>query len=101
MLDKFFTAFLKLFWQATYWCDDHRRVTLGIVCFLIGASVATAVFAVDTSKDVAIEIECNVKLKTCVVKESDLMLLGERYNAALAEIRKLRAGKCHSWQMDT
>ena len=101
MFDKFCTAALKRFWQATYWCDDHRKFTLGVVCFLIGASVATAVFAVDIEKDVAIEIECSAKTKTCTVKESDLHILGERYNAAIAEIKKLRARKCQSWQQDT
>lgn len=96
-----FEKIVKWYWKVIDWCDDHRRVTLGVVCLLIGFSLATAVFAVDIEKDVEFEIECNAKLKTCVVKERDLMMLGERYNAAINEIKKLRAHKCRSWQLDT
>ena len=77
------------------WAGEHHRVTLAIVCVLLGLLLAKTVFAAEPEFDPeAIVVVCHDDM--CSIQKKDLGAFAKEFMKMSAELKLLRNKRCLS-----
>lgn len=100
MFQAFCRDVAKWFWIVADWCQEHKRVSIGIACLVLGfilGTVATKARAEADTTPHQIAIDCDDK-DVCKVSRDELMKVGVQYFAALKELEIYRSKGCGKYR---